>query len=113
MIQRILFVCSANKERSKTADDHFSAKFPDLEFDSGGTNHKICNQEGTQPLEEYQVEWADIVLVMEEKHRQFAQQLTKGNYGQKIRVLGIKDVYRYNAPDLIELLEAKAQPLFA
>ncbi len=39
-MKSILFVCSANKDRSKTADDYFSKHYPDLSFDSAGTNKK-------------------------------------------------------------------------
>jgi len=51
----ILFVCSANKDRSKTAEDYFSEQFPNINFDSAGTNKKICNQLGTNYLEDYQL----------------------------------------------------------
>ena len=44
-MKKILFVCSANKQRSKTASDYFSEKLTTFEFDSAGTNHKICNKE--------------------------------------------------------------------
>ena len=37
-MKSILFVCSANKDRSKTAEDYFSKHYPDLCFDSAGTN---------------------------------------------------------------------------
>ncbi|WP_299368652.1 hypothetical protein [Winogradskyella sp.] len=64
-MKKILFVCSANKQRSKTASDYFSEKFSDFEFDSAGTNFKVCNKEGTQPLTEALMNWADLVFAME------------------------------------------------
>jgi predicted protein tyrosine phosphatase len=60
----VLFVCSANKLRSKTADDYFSAKYPAYNFMSAGTNHKTYQKEGTTPLEEFMLEWADVIYVM-------------------------------------------------
>lgn len=50
MTETILFICSANKQRSKTAEDYFSTKYPELHFISAGTNIKICEREGTNPL---------------------------------------------------------------
>jgi len=49
---RILFVCSANKQRSKTAEDYFAQEYQDYEFQSAGTNLKICRKEGTTSLTE-------------------------------------------------------------
>lgn len=47
MPKNILFICSANKQRSKTVEDYFCRKYTDFEFISAGTNSKICEQEGT------------------------------------------------------------------
>ena len=65
----ILFVCSANKMRSKTAEDYFSMKYPEFDFMSAGTNHKTCQKEGTTPLEEWMLDWSDKIYVMEHKHK--------------------------------------------
>jgi len=43
-MKKILFVGSANKQRSKTASDNFIQKHDSIEFDFVGTNHKICNK---------------------------------------------------------------------
>lgn len=110
-MSKILFVCSANKDRSKTADDYFSEKYPEIEFLSGGTNHKICNQLGTEPVTEEMVDWADVVIVMETKHRDLILNNTEGNYASKIQVMNIRDVYKYGQKELINLLEEKAGPL--
>lgn len=39
-MKNILFVCSANKDLLKTAEDYFSKKHSD----SAGTNKSSCNQ---------------------------------------------------------------------
>ena len=64
----ILFVCSANKIRSVTAEDHFRKTRPDHVYDSAGTNEKICRQSGTTLLSIEQAEWANVIYVMENKH---------------------------------------------
>lgn len=79
-----------------------------MEFKSGGTNHKICHKEGTTPLTEDMVNWADLVLVMENKHQQLILESAVGNYTEKIKVLHIKDIYKYGQSELIQLLEETA-----
>ncbi len=105
----VLFVCSANKLRSKTADDYFSAKYPDIKFQSAGTNHKTCHKEGTTPLEEYMLEWADVVYVMENKHKNEIGKHVGSKYNKKIIVLNITDDYKYYQRELIQLLENRVR----
>lgn len=64
----VLFICSANKQRSKTAEDHFQVLYPQHHFQSAGTNHKICTKEGTTPLQIEHLIWADQIFVMESRH---------------------------------------------
>ena len=119
MPTKILFVCSANKQRSRTAEDYFAQKYPDLEkyvFDSAGTNHVICQKEGTNPLTEQLLEWADVVFVMEKKHLEIIKQniskSTENKHIQKIKVLRIADRYKYYQPELLEILEEKMSNYF-
>lgn len=108
---KILFVCSANKDRSRTAEDHFREKYPNLSFDSAGTNHKICNQYGTNPLTDETLNWADYILVMENKHHQWIKTHSRLKLGSRIKVLSIPDVYIYGEKNLVEILEEKVRPL--
>ena len=62
-MRRILFVCSQNKLRSPTAEQIFSTR-TDIEVSSAGTNHDACN-----PLDLEQIEWSDLIVVMEKHHR--------------------------------------------
>jgi len=110
-MRNILFVCSANKDRSKTADDFFSEKFPQLNFNSAGTNFKICQQLGTQSLTLELLEWADLVIAMEEKHRKFINNSFASSYHHKITVLNIPDKYTYYQKELIDLLMQKSGSL--
>jgi predicted protein tyrosine phosphatase len=103
----ILFVCSANKLRSKTADDYFSAKYPEVSFMSAGTNLKTCQKEGTTPLEEYMLEWADIIYLMENKHKRQIERHVGTAFGNKMCILNIPDDYKYFQDELIQLLEEK------
>ena len=106
-MQNILFICSANKDRSKTAEDYFSEIYPDLNFDSAGTNQKICFQLGTNFIHLSQLDWADSIFVMEKKHADFVNQFSDREFRNKINILRIKDIYKYNQKELIEVLEEK------
>jgi predicted protein tyrosine phosphatase len=110
-MKHILFVCSANKDRSKTAEDHFSERFPAWEFLSAGTNRTACEKYGTSFISQEIIDWADQAFVMEEKHLQFI----KSNFHSsrmKITVLKIEDIYPYGDKKLIQILEQKLLPVF-
>lgn len=111
-LKNILFVCSANKQRSKTSEDYFSAMYDNYNFDSAGTNLKMCNREGTNPLTEEVVEWADIVFVMEKKHKTLLNSQTKEKHEKKVKVLGIPDRFKYYQKELIAILEKKLNDFF-
>ena len=107
MNRRILFLCSRNKLRSPTAEAVFAAH-PGIEVDSAG-----LSDDAEVPLSGEQVEWAELILVMEKVHRtrlnrKFSRQLA----GKKIAVLGIPDNYDYMDPALVSLLQARCAPYF-
>jgi len=103
----ILFICSANIQRSKTAEDFFAEKYPQHNFDSAGTNAKICHQEGTNFVDNETLQWADKIFVMESKHRKKVLEIAHGKPFGKIVVLHIPDRFKYYQKELIEILEAK------
>ncbi len=104
-MKTILFICSANKDRSRTASDYFSQKHPEIKFESAGTNQKICFQLGTDFLTRELLEEADLIFAMEIKHKKFAEGMMKSK--KKIEVLGIADRYTYFQKELLEILEEK------
>ncbi|WP_282067844.1 phosphotyrosine protein phosphatase [Olleya namhaensis] len=106
-MKNILFICSANKDRSKTAEDYFSKHYPNLSFDSAGTNRNTCNKLGTNYICKEQLDLADDVIVMENKHLQAIKDTFGNTYYNKITVLNINDIYKYGSKELIEILKAK------
>ena len=110
--KNILFVCSANKQRSKTAEDYFSLTYPDYTFTSAGTNLKICKKEGTNPLTIELLQQADLVFVMEARHKKTIKESLKCRLRKEIIVLNIPDLYKYYQKELIELLQNKMKPYF-
>lgn len=102
MNRRILFLCSQNKLRSPTAAEVFSA-CPGVEVDSAG-----LYPSAVVPLSVEQIEWAEVILVMEVRHRDRLNRKF-GSYlkGKRIAVLGIPDDYEFMDSDLIEILQQR------
>jgi predicted protein tyrosine phosphatase len=100
-MQRLLFICSRNRLRSPTAEQVFAR--PGFETDSAGLAPDADCQ-----LSAEQLEWADLVFVMEKQHRtrlrqRFATQLR----GKKVVCLDVPDRYEFMQPELVVLLEKK------
>ncbi len=96
----ILFVCSKNKWRSRTAETIFK--------NTGNHNVKSAgtSQNARVKLNENHLNWADLVFVMEEKHLQIIEQKFRSNaFNDKIIVLDIPDNYKYMDEDLILTLK--------
>src|ERR1700712_181485 len=98
--RNLLFVCSQNKLRSPTAEQVFSA-WDGVETLSAGTNNDACN-----PLDGEQIEWADIIFVMEKTHRnKVLRKYKKSLNGKRLVCLDIPDDYDYMDPALVRILE--------
>ena len=99
---KLLFVCNQNQDRSRTAAELFSSKFSTQS--AGLYNEK--------PVTSEQLKWADVVAVMEEKHRSEIAKRFPNEYMQKrIVSLDIPDRYHYNQTQLIEVLKSKIDSL--
>lgn len=96
---KVLFVCSRNRLRSPTAQHIFAAVEGWL-VDSAG-----LSPDAEHLVSADQLDWADLILVMEPVHKRRLQQrfgpLLKG---KKVGVLAIQDDYLYLQPELVELL---------
>ena len=101
-MKRLLFICSANKLLSPTAEHIFST-WRDVETDSAGLNASAELQLSTE-----QVEWADIIFVMEKAHRnKLSKKFRKNLKGKRVVCLDIPDDYDFMDSDLVRLLEAR------
>jgi predicted protein tyrosine phosphatase len=97
-----LFICSQNKLRSPTAEAVF-ATWPGVETDSAGTNN-----DAETPLTPEQIDWADIIFVMEKMHRKkLSQKFRKYLNGKRVVCLDITDDYDFMQEELVKLLEIK------
>ena len=100
--EAVTFFCSQNRLRSPTAEQIFSA-WPDVETDSAGLAWDAC-----VPVSPEQIEWADIIFVMEKAHRnKLSAKFESHLNGKRVICLDIPDHYEYMQPELIELLRAK------
>lgn len=100
-----LFVCSRNKWRSRTAETHFK-NHPYHQVLSAGTD-----ESARVKISERLLHWADLVFVMENKHRQRINERFKNSvFNEKIVVLDIPDEYQYMDEELIAMLEVIMQP---
>lgn len=102
----VLFVCSMNQWRSPTAEKIYAEK-PLVNARSCGTNKNAKQKASSDYLK-----WADVVLVMEEKHRQRLLSQFPGEMRFKeLHVLNIQDNYKFMEPELIEKLVNSVDPI--
>ena len=102
-MKRALFVCSQNKLRSPTAAAVF-ANWQGIETDSAG-----LYDSATVPLSSEQIEWADIIFVMEQTHRNRLQKkFSRLLKTKRVVCLNIPDDFEFMDPMLIRLLENRA-----
>lgn len=99
---RALFICSRNRLRSPTAEQLFAA-WPGVESDSAG-----LAPDAEVPLSAEQLQWAELIFVMERVHqRRLQQRFAPWLKGKRVICLGIADDYQYMQPELVELLQRK------
>lgn len=102
MSKNVLFICSQNRLRSPTAEQVFS-DWPGIECASAGLNN-----DADTPVTGEQLEWADIVFVMEKAHRnKLSKRFKPYLKNAKIICLDIPDDFEYMDPTLVKLLKAK------
>lgn len=110
-MKNILFICSANLDRSKTAEVFYAEKIPSLNFKSAGTNHELYQKAGSNALIQKYLDWADMALVMEPKHLTWIPLNLK--IGKSIiEVLNIQDSYKYYSRELIEMFQRVCSRFF-
>ena len=101
-IMNVLFICSRNKWRSATAETIYK-------------NHPIhqIRSAGTEPSARIKINsklviWADLIFVMEKRHKQRISEKFKDEIMDKeIVVLDIPDDYQYLDEELIQELNTK------
>ena len=106
-MKKLLFVRNQNKLRSPTAEAIFSND-PDLVVRSAGLNN-----DAEAPLGAEDIEWAEIIFVMEQARKRKLQKRFKASLkSQKLVCLSIPDDYEYMQSGLIALSKKKTAPIF-
>ena len=105
-MQRILFICSENRLRSPTAEAVFN-EYDGIEAIGAGTN-----SDAVTPLSGDLIEWADVIMVMEDAHRnKVAKKYRELLKNKRLVVLDVADNYTYMQAELVQLLKQKVSGL--
>lgn len=105
LVKHVLFICSKNRWRSPTAEQVF-ADHPGIECASAGLSH-----DADIPLSAELVEWAELIFVMEKKHKsRLSAQFKPHLSGKHVVCLNIADNFKLMEPSLVKLLKGKVVP---
>ena len=104
---KILFVCSRNRRRSLTAETIFKGE-PAWEVRSAGTEESARIK-----VTAGQLGWADVIVVMEKRHKERLRQKYPEELSAKPCVyLFISDDYEFMDANLVEVLREKMREHF-
>lgn len=104
--ERILFVCTANIDRSPTAESLYAGD-PRYEVLSAGTAGFAL-----VPISERIVEWADRIFVMSEREDRHKTELEKRFPGRALDIvdLDVEDRWYRGDPELVKVLLERLEP---
>jgi protein-tyrosine phosphatase len=100
MKPKILFVCGRNKWRSPTAARIYRND-PRVDVRSAGMSGK-----SPHPISNSDLEWADLVLVMERRYKGKLMGLFRDLELPPIESLDIPDEYEYMDEELVDLIRS-------
>lgn len=104
---KVLFVCTANQQRSPTAE-HMYESDPRMEVDSAGTEAFFA-----KAVTEERLQWADLVVVMEKRHElSIRERFPDAAEHTRIVSLDIPDIYQFLEQRLQQEIRARFEPLF-
>jgi len=101
----ILFICSRNQWRSPTAENIYKDR-QGMQVRSAGTANSARVR-----VSEKMLQWADLIFVMEKKHKtRIAEKFPSICSQKEIVILDIADEYQYMDDELIELISGSVEP---
>lgn len=104
----ILFICSRNQWRSPTGEAIYKRR-QGLQVRSAGTEPSARVRASAKL-----VQWADLIFVMEKRHKQRLSQAFPDDMQDKsVVILDIPDDYQYMDEELISLIESGVAPYLA
>ena len=103
---KVLFVCSANLDRSPTAEKLFQNWKGRWEAKSAG----IMPSLGRNPLSQDLIDWADLIRVMKPDYAEYIHANFNTN-PNKLRVLDVSNRFVRDDPELILELRTRVAPI--
>ena len=98
-MRHLLFICSRNEWRSRTAETLFR-DYPGVTVRSAGTS-PVARIRINKTL----LEWADTIYVMEQQHlAKLRHRFGRGAWEARVTVLNIPDEYGYMDEELVREL---------
>ena len=95
---KVLFICNQNENRSKTAEELFKGKF----------KTKSAGLFNEKPVTSKEINWADVIVVMEDFQRnEIAKRFPEYYIKKRILSLNLPDMYYYKQPELLSILKSK------
>ncbi len=99
---RALFICGRAQARGPTAAQ-IAVQMEGVRADCGGVSN-----DADDLLSLEQLEWADVIFVMEARHKtQLAAKFAGPLRGKPIINLDVPDLYSFMQPELVEILTSK------
>ena len=105
----ILFLCTANLHRSRSAEDLFKSPESEHSFQSAGLSRKYCAKYGSRLCTIELLNWAEKIYVMEPMHVERIPENAGESYLPKIEILYIDDIYQYMQPELLARLASHSK----
>ena len=102
---KVLFVCSRNQKRSRTAEKIFRNR-QDINVKSAGFSTK-----SPVKISEKLITWADLILVMDYDHSKRLRKLYRHIDLPRIKVLEIEDRFEFMDEELIKILTEKTDEI--
>lgn len=101
----LLFICSRNLWRSPTAEAIYNDR-QDLNVRSAGTEPSARIRVNSR-----MINWADIIFVMEKKHKQrLTEKFPFESNSKRIIILDIPDEYKFMDEELIQNIKVSVSP---
>ena len=107
MTVNLLFVCSKNKWRSPTAEAIYRND-PRINVRSAGTSSSARKRISAKDHV-----WADLILVMENKHKKIITSQYKSRNLPSIIVLDIPDDYQYMSEELVAMIKSSTEEILS
>jgi len=102
----VLFICSRNQWRGPTGEKVWG-KVSGVAVRSAGTSRNA-----RRPVTVADIHWADLILVMEQKHKsRIKAEFRDETKFKPLHVLDIPDDYRFMDPELVKTITEKTEPL--